>query len=188
MSKDEKSTGNVRLFGTVKELVSCALFVAMSIILGKFLSIKIGDNFRISFENLSLIMAGMLYGPLIGMATAAVADVVGCILYGYSINPVITLGAASIGLMAGIASLLIFKRKMLPNIIASVYSAHILGSMIIKSIGLAMWYNTPVKLLLLRVPIYIVTGFCEIIIIYALFRSKGFRVQFDRIKNKYDQI
>ena len=79
-----------RIFGSTKKLVVCALFAAMSIVLGKFLSIKIGDNIRISFENLSLIMSGIFFGPLVGLVTAAVADIVGCILYGYAINPIIS--------------------------------------------------------------------------------------------------
>lgn len=186
MVKDVKRSGNIRLFGSIKVLVCCGLFVAMSILLGKFLSIKIGDIFRISFENLSLILSGMLFGPIVGLVTAAVADVVGCFLYGYAINPVITLGAASIGFVSGLVSMFVFSKKMLPNIVASVLSAHIVGSMIIKSIGLALWYGTPLKTLLLRVPLYLITTVAEAVIIFALFNSRPFRIQFDRIRNKYE--
>ena len=98
MSNFQKPAINrIRLFGSIKVMVVCSLFVAMSIVLGKFLSIPIGDNIRIGFENLSLLLAGILFGPLIGMFTAVAADIVGCFLKGYEINPIITLGAACIG-------------------------------------------------------------------------------------------
>lgn len=174
----------IRLFGSIKILVACALFVAMSIVLGKFLSIKIGDNIRISFENLSLLLSGILFGPLIGMFTAVVADVVGCFLYGYSINPIITFGAACIGFFAGAVSAFAFKKHLLPNVAISVFVAHIIGSMIIKTIGLYIYYPTQRPVLVWRIPIYLITAAAETAIIYALLKSKAFIQQFERVKRK----
>ena len=181
-----KTSSKITLFGSVKVLVACAMFIAMSIVLGKFLSIKIGDNIRISFENLSLILAGILYGPLIGMFTAVTADVLGCFIYGYSINPVITLGAACIGFIAGLLPMFVFKKHLLPKIAVSVFAAHIVGSMIVKSIGLYIYYPSQRPLLYWRIPVYLLTAVAETALIYSLLKSKAFISQFERVKKKND--
>lgn len=174
-----------RIFGSTKKLVICALLAAMSIVLGKFLSIKIGVNIRISFENLSLIMSGMFFGPIVGLVTAAVADVVGCVLYGgYAINPIITLGAASIGFTAGLVSHYMFRNRKLLNVVASVSLAHIIGSMIIKTIGLYVYYGTPFKVLVWRVPVYLITIVAESFIIYTLVRNKALASHIERMNTK----
>jgi len=181
-----KSANKITLFGSVKVMVACALFIAMSIVLGKILSIKIGDNIRISFENLSLILAGILYGPLIGMFTAVAADILGCFIAGYSINPIITLGAACIGFTAGIVSMFIFKKHLLPRVAVSVFAAHIIGSMIIKTIGLYIYYPGSRVTLPWRVPIYLITSVAETVLIFTLLKSKAFITAFERVKKKND--
>ena len=85
-----------------KTIIRLALFAAISIILGKYLQIPIGDSIRISFENLSIILAGYLYGPFAGALCGAVADLLGCLFKGYAINPLITFAAIVIGTCAGI--------------------------------------------------------------------------------------
>lgn len=187
MSNLQKPAINrIRLFGSIKVMVVCSLFVAMSIVLGKFLSIPIGDNIRIGFENLSLLLAGILFGPLIGMFTAVAADIVGCFLKGYEINPIITLGAACIGFFAGAISAFAFKKHLLPNIAVAVFAAHIIGSMIVKTIGLYVYLPLQRPMLVWRIPTYLIISTAETIIIYGLLKSKAFIMQFERVKNKYD--
>ena len=80
--------------------VFSALLAAISIVCGKYLAFNMGDFLRFSFENLPIIFAGMAFGPLIGALVGVVADLVGCLLVGYAINPIITVGAAAIGLIS----------------------------------------------------------------------------------------
>ncbi len=183
---DNKPTNHIRLFGSIKVMVVCALFVALSIVLGKFLSFKIGDVIRLSFENLSLLLAGILYGPLIGMFTAVTADIVGCFLYGYTINPIITLGAACIGFFSGALSAFAFKKHLLPNVAISVFVSHIIGSVIVKSIGLYIYAPNQRDMLIWRVPSYLIIATAETAIIFTLLSSKSFIKQFERVKKKYD--
>ena len=93
--------------GGVKGLVTLAMLMALSIVLGKFLNIPIGDSIRISFENLPLILSGILFGPVAGMITAVCADLLGCLLRGYAIIPLITVAAGVIGLLSGLMSKLV---------------------------------------------------------------------------------
>ena len=174
-SKKRKTAGGSGVFGRgrVLMLTLCALFAALSIVLGKYLSIKT-DLFRISFENLTVLMAGVFFGPVAGILTGACADLVGCVLVGYSINPIITLGAASIGGVSGLCSKLFgaVKGRVAPLFI-SVMLAHTVGSMIIKTFGLWVYYRQPFAILVWRVPLYVVIGALEFYIIYLLMKNRG---------------
>lgn len=158
---------------TPKLIARLAVLAAISIILGKFLSIKIEPWGRISFENLTVLLSGFAYGPVAGALCGVVADLLGCLVYGYAINPIITLGAASVGLMAGLfGSRGVIKQ---PLLWLCVLLGHIVGSCIIKSIGIYVFYSTPLETLALRVPLYIVSGSLEYLVLTFLFRTKAMR-------------
>ena len=96
-----KNTRSASAFKDVYVLTLMAMLAAMSIVFGKFLAFNAGP-FRISFENLMLLMAGIVLGAPAGFLTGVIADVVGCLMVGYAINPIITLGAGCIGLVSGL--------------------------------------------------------------------------------------
>ena len=156
------SAADLRLFGNVRVLTISALLIAMSIVLGKLLAFNITDSIRISLENLPRLMAGIFFGPFLGAAV----------------------GAASIGFIAGFVSHFIFKKRSLPSIAVSVAAAHIIGSMIIKSVGLYIYFHTPIQVLLLRIPTYIGIGILEFYIVYLMQKNKAFSSQLDRIVKK----
>ncbi len=202
-SKTNNNTaGNLRLFGNVRVMIISGLFVALSIVLGKFLQIPIGDSIRISLENLPLMMAGIFFGPFVGGAVGMGADLIGCVLKGYAINPIITLGATSIGFISGLVSMYTmplikdfsFNTQSFGEFIKSfgkyafsllipIFSAHIIGSMIIKSIGLYAYFHTPMEILKWRIPTYIAIGMCEFAIIAMLLSNKAFKNQLDKVCN-----
>lgn len=158
-------------FTDIHAIVAMALFIALSIVLGKYLAINVTSSVRISLENLPIIVAAAAYGPVAGAVVAALADLIGCVLVGYSINPIVTLGAVSIGLIAGMFSLLNCN-KYLRNFL-TVVPAHIVGSIIIKTIGLYVYYRMPFWLTLAsRIGVYSVTAVAEIIILHILFSQK----------------
>lgn len=179
----DKLSGSIRIFGNLRVLIVSGLFIALSIVFGKFLQIPIGDNIRISLENTPLIMAGVFFGPFVGGAVGISADLIGCILKGYAINPIITLGALTIGFSSGLFAALLKKAPRLPAIAVSVFAAHIPGSMIIKSIGLRLYYGTPYSVLLWRIPTYIAIGIIEVIIIHMLTSNKAFSAQLDKLRS-----
>ena len=176
-----QSLGGISLFGNLKVLLISGLFIALSIVLGKQLSFTMGP-IRISFENLTILMAGIMFGPLVGMTVGICADVIGCIIVGYAINPLVTLGAASIGLISGSIYFYMFKDNPKLRLIAAVGLAHIIGSMIIKSIGLYIYFSYPMPLILMRIPLYIVIGTVEGYIIYLLMKNKTFANQLERVQ------
>lgn len=157
----------------VKLIAILAILAAASVVLGKFLQIPIGDSIRISFENLPILFAGIVFGPLSGGAVGLVSDLVGCLAVGYQINPVITLGAVSVGFVSGVlARVFIHNGKCsFPRVLLSVLLAHIFGSILLKSTGLRLWYTTPWSVLALRIPIYLINSVAEASIITVLLKS-----------------
>lgn len=180
-NKEMSFKSNIRLFGNVRVLVISALFIAMSIVLGKLLAFNIGNSIRISFENLPVLMAGIFFGPLIGAVVGMGADIIGCLIVGYSINPIITLGVVCVGFVSGLLAQLIKTDKIPLRIYPSVLIAHAIGSMIVKSIGLYIYFHTPMPVLLTRIPIYTVTGIVEATIIIILLSNKAFSNELKKV-------
>ena len=181
--------GNLFFFKTLKILVTAAFLAGMSIVFGKYLAIPVGDFMRFSFENTPIILAGIIFGPLVGGAVGAVADLIGCIAVGYTINPLVTLGAASIGLISGASALFFDKviksQRLMPKIIISAALAHTVGSLIIKTLGLSAFYSIDLGILFLwRLLNYAIVGTLDCFIAYLLLRSKTLTAQINSIKGK----
>lgn len=159
----------------LKVTVALSMLAAISIILGKYLAFGIGEVLRISFENLPVIFAGIAFGAIAGMAVGICADLIGCVLVGYAINPLITVGAALIGLVSGLCYKLFCHIKIGrgASIALSVGASHLIGSVAVKTVGLAVFYSYPVHILMLwRLLNYIIVGIPEALILIALFKNK----------------
>lgn len=182
---------NIRVFGTLAVLTASAILAALSIILGKFLSIPIGNSIRIGFENLPIVIASIFFGPVVGGATAVVADIVGCILHGYTINPIITVGALCIGLISGFVYREATKKDKefistdnamhWVKIFFSVIAAYAVGSMVIKSLGLYIAYGTPLQAIIFRVITASISAVIDTTIIWGIMQHKGLMRELRRI-------
>ena len=170
---------------SLKILAASSLMVAISIVCGKYLAIPGGEVLRFSFENLPIMMAGMLFGPVMGMAVGVVADLVGCVLVGYTINPLVTMGAAAIGLMTGLVWMSLKRSRSISyswKIGISVFAAHLLGSVVIKTFGLAAYYAFPLwELMLWRLLNYVIVGAIEGMLLYILLKNKLLMKQFSTL-------
>ena len=90
----------------------------------------------------------------------------------YPPNLIVTLGAISVGVMAGVISKYVIKKHGCLQVTVAGGLAHVVGSMIIKPIGLFKFYGWAV---LLRIPFYTVIAPIEIVLLCLLFKNKGFR-------------
>ncbi len=185
-ASEVRSRGKARVggFGSLRRLCFAAILAAMSLVLGKFLQIPhpFQEFIRISFENLPVLLAGVSMGPIVGAFVGAVADLLGCVLYGYSINPIVTLGAASVGLVSGFLARYVVKKSLLAKVMVSVSLAHLVGSVLIKSAGLAAWYLAKyefgyLEFLGWRFLNYIIIGVAECLVLYLLLRNRAFAKQ-----------
>lgn len=163
----------------LKRLASLAMLSAVSIICGKYLAFNAGPFLRFSFENMPIIFAGIVFGAIPAMAVGVISDLLGSVMVGYGIIPLIAVGAGATGLVSGLASKL-FKRLRMNktlSIALSAVLAHTAGSVIIKSIALYIsGFNmglAPLPFVLWRVLNYAIIAPVEIFLLNVLLKNKG---------------
>jgi ECF transporter S component (folate family) len=163
------------------------MLVAISIICGKYLALRGGDIMRFSLENMPIIFAGMAFGPVAGGLVGLTSDIVGCIMVGYTINPIVAVGATAIGIIAGVLPSLLKKTKLSPLfiLIITVGCAHFIGSIIIKTAGLYVYYEISlIALILWRVLNYVIVGAVDTLTLHILFSRKEIRAHIKMLGGK----
>ena len=167
-----------------KIYVCIAALSAIGVILGKLLAINITDFMRFSLENLTIILTGIIFGPLAGGIIGAIQDLLGCLVVGYAVNPIITLGSTAIGVVSGIFWRVMKRLPLSARLAATVSLSHLTGSVMIKSLGLAVFYAMPyLPTALWRVLNYLLVGATEVAILYFLLKSKHLLSQINKIKH-----
>jgi ECF transporter S component (folate family) len=171
----------IALFGSTKVLALSAMLIAISVV-GKLLRVDVFSVIRISAENLPILMAGIFFGPLIGAAVGAGADLIGCLASGMAPMPLITVGAAATGFFAGLSYNYIFKIKLLPRIAISVVLARLIGSLMITTTGLYYLFPAMRPQLIWRPVTNLIMATLETFIIYMLMNNKAFMAQLEKMK------
>ena len=95
---------------SVKTLVFLALLVAIQLVLSRVLVIDLGV-YRITLGTIATVLAGLWMGPVAGGVEGGVADIIGCFMKGYGVNPLITLSAITWGVVAGAAGKLMAEKS-----------------------------------------------------------------------------
>ena len=170
-----------------RKIAMMAMLAAVSIVCGKYLAINAGEVLRFSLENMPVIFAGMVFGPWVGAIVGGLADVVGCLMVGYTINPIVTVGAVAVGAVGGVIPLILKNRRLSGGLVTaiSVFCAHLVGSVLIKTPGLWAYYSMPFGILLLwRMLNYLIVGIVDGVIIHALLSSKGIKMEINRVKEE----
>ena len=168
----------------LKITVILALLTALSIVFGKYLAIRGGDIMRFSLENMPIIFAGIAFGPAAGALVGVVADLVGCLMVAYTVNPLVTLGAAAIGIVSGFAPALLRKARLKDGIVIAITVAisHFIGSIVIKTVGLSAYYDMPFIILILwRTLNYLIVGALDAVTVKVLLSNKEIRAQINRL-------
>ena len=138
-----------------------ALLVAMSIVFSRVLSISTGFV-RFNLGSLPVLLAALL-----------VADIIGGVLAGYAINPLITLGAGAIGLVAGYAWQKLPDYRTGLRLSISVLLGHFVGSMVINSLALRIFYGYAWSVLLARIPNALVLSAVNIVLLRILLENRS---------------
>ena len=169
MSK-KKRTGE-----RVRTLTSLAMLAALSAVIGiickNFLTFNV--YYRITFENLPIICAGLIFGPFAGAACGVCADIVSCLCStNPALNPLITVGAALVGLCAGAVPRFIIKKRCAAQYALAVAGAHLIGQVTVKSIAKIIWFGMPWWATFVGLGISVFVGTVEFFIIRYLFDNK----------------
>lgn len=170
-----------------KMITTMALLVAMSVAVGWICKTYLTFGaIRVTFENLPILISGIFHGPVIGAVVAVVSDTISCLISpNPALNPIITLGAASIGVISGLISRYMLKKSKNLKIILSVFISHIVGSMFIKSIGLYVFWKYDLSVLIFRIPLYIAIAAVESALIITILQNRRLTDMLERqIKTK----
>ena len=157
---------------SARTLTMLALLVAMSIVFSRVLSISTGFV-RFNLGSLPVLLAGILFGPWAGFVVGMVADIIGGVLAGYAINPLITLGAASIGLVGGLGWQKLSHLRTGNRLWCSVLAAHFVGSMVINSLALHIFYGYQWPVLAARILNAIVLSAVNTVLVGILLENKA---------------
>lgn len=129
----------------VATLVYMALLVALHLVLTRVFVIELGA-YRISIGSVATIMAGLWLGPVAGGVCGFAADIIGCFMKGYAVNPFITVAAILWGVIPALAKPFFAnrtKKGKTVGICVSVVITAIFSSLILTTAGLVliMGYN-----------------------------------------------
>ena len=156
---------------SVRTLTAMALLIAMSIVFSRVLSISTGFV-RFNLGSLPVLL-GILFGPWAGFVVGMVADIIGGVLAGYAINPLITLGAASIGLVGGLGWQKLSNLRTGNRLWCSVLAAHFVGSMVINSLALHIFYGYAWAVLVARIPNALVRTAVNTVLLRILLENRA---------------
>ena len=148
-----------------------ALLVAMSIVFSRVLSISTG------FVRFNLAPAGAAGRTAVRargrLCRGCGGDIIGGVLAGYAINPLITLGAGAIGLVAGYAWQKLPDYRTGLRLSISVLLGHFVGSMVINSLALRIFYGYAWSVLLARIPNALVLSAVNIVLLRILLENRS---------------
>lgn len=169
MSKNKKIS--------TKMLVTLGLLTAVSIVLTRFCVIYLTETLRISFGNIPIIMAGIIFGPVAGALTGLAADLVGAVfLSGLGWYPPLTLTAIVMGIIPGLMRRLVVNKLSFPRTVSITVLSNLIGTIIWSTLCLHWMYSSPfLALLPVRLPFYICIAVMEAIIIFVLFKTGFFK-------------
>ncbi len=164
------------LFGNIEALTISAMLVALGAVIGYVCKIipalDLGTGLRITFENLPIIVAGIMFGPVVGGCVGCVADLLSCLFSGQAPLPWILVGSVSVGVVAGLSSKFIVRKSGFLKLIVSEILAHLIGSMIIKTIALYAIFG---PIVLFRIPMSVGIATVEIILLCTMYKNKTVR-------------
>lgn len=124
----------------VKTMVFMALIVAMHLVLTRVFVIELGA-YRISLGSVCTILGGMWLGPAAGAVCGFAADILGCFMRGYAINPIITFAAVCWGLIPALMKPMLTdksKKAKTMGIVLIVFVTSLISSLVLTTAGLVL--------------------------------------------------
>lgn len=144
-----------------------ALLVAVHLVLTRVFVVDLGA-YRISVGSVSTILAGIWLGPVAGGICGLAADIIGCFIKGFAINPFITVAAVLWGVIPALMKPLFTGNKSktvktafisLSVVITAVFSSLILTTAgLVLILGYNFYAIMPGRLVqfVIMIPIYCV--------------------------------
>ncbi|NLZ92659.1 MAG: folate family ECF transporter S component [Firmicutes bacterium] len=167
-----------------RDLTNAGLFVAMSIALSRFAAVQVMSNtIRLSFGNIPIYVAGLLFGPAIGGLVGGVADLAGYLVnpFGAAFIPQITLAAILRGVIPPLVVRLFGAKDSFwqLKIFLAIIATEIVSGAFLTTWGLSWLNQTPFMAVLtprlvalaLQIPVYTIATYVLIVPLRA-FRAQ----------------
>jgi len=102
--KTQKSSisKNSRTRLPIKTLVTTALLVSMSVVIGQLSMVFASHTLRIGIARIPIVIASMLFGPFAGALAGFIQDIIGVMLIGGGFHPGFTLSSILVGTIPGL--------------------------------------------------------------------------------------
>ncbi len=167
----------------IKRLTLCAMLIAISVVIGIICKVYLTfGSIRITFENYGILLVAYIFGPIYGLAAGLLTDLISSFITGQAFNPVICLGAGAVGAVCGLLSVALKKANGNLRLFLSVMLAHAVGNMLIKSLGLHYYFGFATEIVLLRVPVYLIIGICEVLLLKITLTNKEINKGLEALK------
>ena len=167
MSKNAKNT--------TKVLTSCAILIALGVVVARFLSFAPNETVRFSFEAIPIFLAGALFGPVAGAMVGFATDFIGCLFSPYGFNPLFCLPPILYGLCGGFFRGFLKKRVSFIRVFLAFLPAAVFGSILWQSFALDLIYGSGfLALLSARSIQFGITVILDAVILRLLFLSDAF--------------
>lgn len=134
MQKNSKRTWDTRT------IVFLGLLVALHIVLVRLVVIDLGA-YRITVGSVCTILAGLWFGPVAGGVSGLISDLIGCVLKGYAVNPLITIAAILWGVIPALMRPLMSggKIKRITFACIAVTITSVLSTLVFTTAGLVLF-------------------------------------------------
>ena len=167
---------------TTKTLAYCAMLAALQVVLARLIIPMPAADTRFSLEQIPIVLAGLMFGPLAGAMVGFSADLVGCLFSGFGYNPLFGLPPILYGVFAGLLRRYVSDKTSFLRVLLTYAPAVILGSILWQSFALAYVYNSQgafIESLILKLSTrsvqFVITGFLDAVITTILLKSGIFQ-------------
>ena len=138
-NNDTRDEMDIKKVSVVKKVVYMAMFIAITDVLSRFLSIQL-PFLKFTFSFIPIALAAMIFGPVYGGLVAGIEDLIGAMLFPTAaFFPGFTLSAALVGVIYG---LVLYKKPKTTTrfIIANTIIA-VGVNIILNTLWLVIMYN-----------------------------------------------
>ncbi|MEG1524606.1 MAG: folate family ECF transporter S component [Clostridia bacterium] len=164
---------------TTKMLVLCAMFIALQVVLSKFLMVQLTPSIRLSIDSVPILLAGLWFGPFVGGIVGGFADILGTILFptAGAYYPPLTLGYILIGILSGLLRKRIKSDVSIRRIATIILPSEIIGSLLWKSLALSWLVGIPFTgILAMRILPTLSIAMLNTLLVYCIHRFIGTRI------------
>ncbi|WP_073997685.1 folate family ECF transporter S component [Anaerococcus urinomassiliensis] len=159
---------------TVNMLTKIAILAALAVVLRRYFTITIPVNKKIGIGDAPIMISGIIYGPILGGITGALADIVGMLLSPDGVfHPGFTFTAFLTGFLPGVISYYVFRRdydkKLIWIIVISAIVVFLGVKLFLDSVWLQQYSKNPYWIYVLRrIPKQIIDTIINVLVLSIL--------------------